>query len=198
MATGGDRLEALVLAAGLSRRFGAPKLLADFGGRPLIEAALDVAFSAPVRGVTVVTGGHGKAVSAAVQAYGRATGRTVRLVSADDHALGLSASLKAGVRALPADTSGVFVFLADMPWIPGGIAGRLAGSLGEAPAAAPAFKGRRGHPVLLSARLFPDIAGLDGDHGAGHILRRLGEALVLVETDGAGVQGDVAHPADLP
>ena len=199
MATGGERLEAMVLAAGLSVRFGGAKLLAPLEGRPLIEWALDAAFEAPVRSVTVVTGGHASAVAAVVQAYGRGAGRAARLARADDHALGLSASLKAGVRALPPDTAGVFVFLADMPWIPKGVAGRLSAALsGGVLAAAPVFGGRRGHPVLLSAALFPKIASLAGDHGAGHILRALGGDLALVETEDAGILRDVDHPSDLP
>ena len=196
MATGGgtERLEAIVLAAGLSVRFGAPKLLAPLDGRPLIHAALDVAFAAPVRAVTVVTGGHAPAVGAAVEAFGR----PVRVVHAPDHGEGLSASLRAGIGALPADTAGVFIFLADMPWIQHGVAGRLATALaGGAQAAAPVFEGRRGHPVLLSAALFDPILALTGDHGAGHILAGLGDRLTQVPAEDDGELRDVDHRADL-
>lgn len=196
MATGGEtrRLEAIVLAAGMSVRFGAPKLLAPLDGRPLIHAALAAAFAAPARGVTVVTGGHAPAVTAAVEAFGR----PLRVVHAPDHGEGLSASLKAGIAALPADTAGVFVFLADMPWIPARVADRLAEALdGGAQAAAPTFEGRRGHPVLLSAALLEPIMALTGDHGAGHILSDLGERLALIPVADDGVVRDVDHPADL-
>ena len=35
-----------------------------------------------------------------------------------------------------------------------------------APAAAPVFEGRRGHPVLVSRGLFKALLGLEGDQGA--------------------------------
>ncbi|NBB13928.1 NTP transferase domain-containing protein [Caulobacter sp. SLTY] len=196
MATGGEArgLEAIVLAAGMSVRFGAPKLLASFNGQPLIHAALAAAFGAPARGVTVVTGGHAPAVTAAVEAFGR----PVRVVHAPDHGEGLSASLRAGIGALPVDAAGVFVFLADMPWVPARVADRLAEALvGGAQAAAPVFEGRRGHPVLLTAALFEPIMALTGDHGAGHILAGLGERLALIPVSKDGILRDVDHPGDL-
>jgi hypothetical protein len=51
-----SRLDALVLAGGAGSRFGGGKLLARFNDRFLIEPAFQIAHSAPVRAVTVVTG----------------------------------------------------------------------------------------------------------------------------------------------
>ena len=199
MATGGE-WQALVLAAGLSRRFGGPKLLAPWNGGVLIDGALRAAFAAPAQAVTVVTGGHAAGVTAAAQAFAARIGQAGRLslVHAADHGEGLSASLRAGIASLPDDAAGAFVFLADMPAIPPFVANALIEAMTpHHDAAAPTFEGRRGHPVLLGRALFEPIRHLTGDHGAGHLLRGLGDRLALVTAYEAGILKDVDRPEDL-
>jgi molybdenum cofactor cytidylyltransferase len=167
----------------------------------LIDAALAAAYASPARTVTVVWGAE-PAVAQAARDWAIRQGtdalERLRLIQARDHALGLSASLRAGVASLAPDRAGVFIFLGDMPRIPHGLAGRLAERLtGGALAAAPMFEGRRGHPALIGAALFGRVAALTGDRGAGELLRGLGAALATVETDDDGVLFDVDRAADL-
>lgn len=193
------RLEALVLAAGSGSRFGGAKLTAPWRGGALIDGALGAAFAAPVRSVTVVTGADPK-VEPAARAFAEAHGETarLRLVHAPDHAEGMAAPLRVGVASLPADAAGVFVFLGDMPLIPLAVPPRLAEALAAgAGAAAPAFEGRRGHPVLFSAALFPRLLALQGDEGARRVLGDLGDRLALVESADDGVLVDIDRPSDL-
>jgi len=193
------RLEAIVLAAGSGSRFGGGKLLAGWRGGVLLDGALAAAFAAPVRSVTLVSGADRRVEKAAREHADRAgQGARLRIVHAADHANGMSASLRAGVASLPPDTAGVFVFLGDMPAVPPAILAPLADALARgAPAAAPAFEGRRGHPVLFSRLLFDRLRTLEGDEGARRVLSDLGEALVLVPTDDPGVLLDIDRPEDL-
>jgi len=196
----GTGWQALVLAAGLSSRFGGPKLLAPWNGGQLIDGALRAAFAAPVARVTVVTGGHAAGVTAAARAFAERIGQSHRLalVHAADHGEGLSASLRAGIASLPEDAAGAFVFLADMPAIPPFVANALAEAMTpDHDAAAPTFEGRRGHPVLLGRALFEPIRHLTGDHGAGHLLKGLDDRLALVPTYEAGIHKDVDRREDL-
>lgn len=195
MATVPERsFAAIVLAAGSARRFGGRKLLAPFEGRPLLHHALASARAAPVDQLVVVTGAEAPVVEACVRAFDPA----IRLVHAADHAEGMAASLRAGVAAV-AGADGAFVFLGDMPRVPHAVLEPLAVAVrAGAAAAAPVFGGRRGNPVLLSAKLFPEVAGLTGDRGARPILDGLGAGLSLVEASDAGVLFDVDHPSDLP
>jgi molybdenum cofactor cytidylyltransferase len=66
-----------------------------------------------------------------------------------------------------------------------------------APAAAPHRDGRRGHPVLFSAALLPDLARSSGDAGAREVLAILGGRLARVESPDPGVLFDVDRPEDL-
>jgi xanthine dehydrogenase accessory factor len=189
----------VVLAAGQGARYGGAKLLARLGEATVLDGALTAAFAAPARTVTVVTGAHADEVASAVRKFAAAsTGASrLRIVHAADYAEGLSASLRAGLAALPASAAGAFVFLGDMPRTPPGVAAALAYAIGEGKAAAPMHRGRRGHPVLVSRAMFEDLAALRGDQGAGGLLAGLGEALALVEVEDGGVLFDVDSPADL-
>jgi molybdenum cofactor cytidylyltransferase len=192
-------LDALVLAAGSGSRFGGGKLLAPFEGGLLLDGALSAAFAAPARRVGVVWGQDDR-VPAAARAFVERIGAAERLVlvRAERSAEGLAWSLKAGIASLPADAAGAFVFLGDMPRIPAGLTGDLAQALAAgALAVAPTFEGRRGHPVLFSAEIFPRLLALDGDRGAAVVLADLGERLALVPAPDAGVLFDVDRPADL-
>ena len=194
-----ERLETVVLAAGAGSRFGGGKLLAPWRGGILLDAALAAALAAPGRKVTVVWGADPR-VAAAAEAFAASArgGDRLALVRADRHAEGLSASLAAGVAALGPDCAGAFVLLGDMPRIPVAVLPRLAEALDQgALAAAPAYRGRRGHPVLFGGALLPALTRLGGDRGAAALLEGLGDRLALVDTPDDGVLFDVDRPADL-
>jgi molybdenum cofactor cytidylyltransferase len=184
-------LYALVLAAGFGSRFGGGKLMAPWRGGVLIDGALDAAFAAPVAAVYVVVG-----ADPAVAAHAEARG--ARIVEARDHALGLSASLKAGVAALPEGAAGALVLLGDMPRVPHAVLQPLVEAVqAGALAAVPVFEGRTGNPAALSAVLFPKIMALEGDRGARALIEGLGEAVALIPAPDAGVLYDVDRPEDL-
>ena len=202
MATGGvrlDALEAIVLAGGAGSRFGGAKLTAPWRGGALIDGALSAAFAAPVRTVTVVTGASERVADTASAFADRAGERSrLNLVHCPEYAEGMSRTLRAGISALPSDASGAFVFLGDMPLIPPAILPALAAKLqGGAIAAAPFYKGQRGHPALFSRDAFPALLALRGDQGAREVLQSLGAKLGLVATLEAGVVMDIDTRGDL-
>jgi molybdenum cofactor cytidylyltransferase len=195
-----SKLEALVLSAGSGSRFGGGKLLAPWGEGVLLDGALAAAFTSPARHVHVVWGADPAVAEAAAGFAGRiGEDHRLLLVHAPRHAAGLSASLAAGVAALPPDGEGVFVFLGDMPRVPAGVAAAMAEALcsGAAAAAAATFDGRRGHPVLFGRSLWPDLLKLTGDKGAGELLRALGDRLALIEAPHDGVLFDIDRREDL-
>lgn len=179
-------LVAIVLAAGTGSRFGGDKLSAQFRGERLLDHAIRAARAAPVRRVLVVC--------PELLELGRWPGlpmlETVRINSDQ-----LSASLKAGIAAA-ADADGAYIFLGDMPLIPHGLAVDLGAALGENFAALPLHCGKRGHPVLLAARAFPDIAKLTGDQGAGALLKTRKD-VAFVDCADEGVLLDIDRAEDI-
>jgi len=193
-------LEAIVLAAGAGARFGGAKLLAPWRGGVLLDGALEAAFAAPVRRVTLAVGAEAERVTAAARAFAARRNALSRLtiVTTPDWSLGMSASLKAAVARLPRDVDAVFVFLGDMPLIPRSIPLALAKALTpHVDAAAPVYEGVMGHPPLIGASLFPAIGRLEGDRGARRLLETLGARLAQTPAPDAGVLVDVDTPGAL-
>jgi molybdenum cofactor cytidylyltransferase len=187
----GLRLAAIVLAAGKGSRFGGQKLTSKWEDGLLIDGAIRAALAAPVEDVLVVTGADPKVIEA-VQAH---ADPRLRLTYAEDHAKGMSASLKAGVAALHRGVHGAYIFLGDMPKIPHEVLPKLAEAIDNgAPAAAPVFHGRRGHPVILTSGFFGLMMDLQGDNGAGGLLNALGPQVVTIPTTDEGVVFDVDVP----
>ncbi len=188
-----DKTAALVLAAGLSRRFGANKLLSAWKGRPLVTHAVEAACTASVDEVIVVTGHEADQVAAAVLAYAP---RPVRIIQALGYTEGMAASLRAGIADLETNVHAVAVFLGDMPDVPHAVGIQvLEAVLDGTPAAAPLFEGRRGHPAAFRADLFAVLQALSGDEGARSIFSGLGEAWVRIPCDDPGILFDVDRPA---
>lgn len=193
-------IDAVLLAAGASRRFGAAKLLAAYGGATLLSTSLTRALAAPARTVWLVVGSGAEAVEAEARTTAATLGTAARLkvVHAEGWAEGMSASLRAGLTALSPDCEAAWIGLADMPRVPPDVDAQLITALrGGAFAAAPVVGGRRGHPVMLRRALFPDLLALTGDAGARRVLDALGPALALVPTNDRGVLEDVDTPDDL-
>jgi molybdenum cofactor cytidylyltransferase len=179
---------AILLAAGTGSRFEAGhKLTASLDGRPLVRHAAQAALASRARPVVAVLGHEREAVAAALE------GLDLALVDNPDYARGLSTSLKRGFAALPPDVEAALVLLADMPRIGPTLLDELAAAwkaAGRPAALVPTHGGRRGNPVVLSRALEPAIMALEGDHGAGPLLRgRAGVAEWPV--DEAGVALDV-------
>jgi CTP:molybdopterin cytidylyltransferase MocA len=184
-------VSAIVLAAGGGSRFGGGKLLARFGGQPLIEAVLDNLREAPVDEVIVVVGADAEGLREVCERY------DVRIVENEEWERGQSTSVLAGLRACAGDAA--VVLLGDQPLVGAGAAGRLVAAFAEgAKIAVATYGGKRRNPVLFSREVWPLLeAELDGDEGARPVLRRYSELVVEVPCEGVGDPADVDTREDL-
>ncbi|HET9073535.1 MAG TPA: nucleotidyltransferase family protein [Solirubrobacteraceae bacterium] len=185
----------LVLAAGAARRFGSPKQVAFFRGRPLVLWSVHVLRAGGIDRVMLAVGAHQMQVRAAVDRV--VTARDIVMVP--DWEEGMSASLRAGVQAAAQRGAGaVMVVLADQPLLSDRAVARMLGAADEDRSAsvlrAAYADGRPGHPVLLRADTFDQVATLRGDQGARALT---GVQIRDVDCASLGSSADVDTPADL-
>jgi molybdenum cofactor cytidylyltransferase len=170
---------------------GPNKLLAEINGKPLVRIAAEQALASRARPVVVVTGHQRAEVEAALK------GLPVAFTHNPDFAEGLSTSLKAGIAALPAEVDGAIVCLGDMPQVDTALIDRLVAAFDPEKGAfvvVPTIAGKRGNPVVWSRRFFGDLAKLDGDVGARHLISSYPEAVAEVPVTGRGALVDVDTP----
>lgn len=176
----------LVLAAGAGTRFdpSESKLLAEFGGRPLLEHAVAAQTAvAALERVVVVLGARAGEIRSAVE-FGRAD-----VVVCDDWMRGRSASLRTGVAALRGAEK-VIVTLGDMPLMSASLISRF---VDAPPRARAVYRGAPGHPVVLGSEELLALQRTDRDIEPRILLE--GGPLIACDDSPCGV--DIDTRADL-
>ncbi len=175
----------ILLAAGRSRRFGGDKLLHPLeDGLPLGLASANALRAVAPRTVAVVRADNEPLIALF-------TAHRIEIAVARDADAGMGASLAAGIAATAA-ARGWIVALGDMPFIrPQTIASVAERLRRGASLVAPAYQGRRGHPVGFSAAHRDALLKLSGDEGARAVLQQHAEELVLLDCGDPGVLADI-------
>jgi 4-nitrophenyl phosphatase len=187
-----NKIAAVILAAGGSTRFGQPKQLLDWRGKPLLAHVADVALAAGLEPVIVVLGCRAEATRAALAAL------SVQTVTNYRWEEGLSTSVQVGLAALPPETDAAILMQCDQPLLTADLLRALATRFEESGAAIvhPTHAGQRGTPTLFARRLFPELAAVSGDAGGRDLIARHAGESATVEVADPDVLADVDTPAD--
>jgi molybdenum cofactor cytidylyltransferase len=170
-------VEAIVLAAGLSRRMGGPNPYEDTTVIGAVVRAL-VAAEMPV---TLVTGRDAELVSAAAPG--------AKAFYNERYMEGIGSSIAAGA-ALIQQAAGIMVVLGDMPGLQASVVRRLVTEFERAPTGAivgPVYSDepdRLGHPIIFSIHHRPALRTLSGDIGARGIIEENRASLIEVPVEG--------------
>lgn len=182
------KLVTVILAAGQARRMGEGgphKLLAEFGGVPLIRRSVMTAIGSRSASVIVVTGHRKSEIESAL------SGLDVTIAHNPDYASGMASSLATGFSVEHArDADGILVMLADMPGVSSDDLDKLMAAFrhsGGQSITRAVSRGKRGNPVILPKSLFDAVLRLEGDVGARHIIETSGVPVVDIDI------GDAAH-----
>ena len=173
----------VVLAAGRSERFGSPKLLAEWWGRPLVERALEIA--PPGLKVAVISTPTAKLLPL-FQAHG------FQCIRNPKPAQGQSSSLRLALDVMPAEVEAVLVLLGDAPAVPTTVVDRVLTAYRRLNCAVTASYEDRTAPPVVIPRADWDRIAATGD--------RPGEALDPQPIDMSDLLSggeDVDTPEDL-
>jgi len=171
-----ERTAAVILASGLSQRFGAAdKLMALLKGSPVASYIAKTVGQLPFHSAVAVVPADKAPLAALFDAEG------ITPVLNPSAADGQGASLALGITHIQhSQVDAALVLLADMPFVTLGHLNALASSLKTSDAAASVANGIQQPPILFSASTFPALASLSGDKGGKALLREL-EDVVDVE-----------------
>jgi CTP:molybdopterin cytidylyltransferase MocA len=186
-----ESLGAVILAAGASSRMGSPKALLEWEGETF--AGRLIARFTPHCSQVVVVLGHG--AEAVAPRIGRAGECVLVLNPAPER--GQLSSLQFGLRALCPHLGGVFFTPVDLPAVtPDTIARMVAAFEERGGLVIPRFGGRNGHPVLVPARLIPELLAQGPEGRASGVIHAHRAEAYYMDTNDAGVTRDIDTPGD--
>ena len=185
-------VSAVVLAAGAASRFGSVKLLAELGGRPVLQHVLDAVDAQGLAEVVVVLGDDAEAIERAIEWHGE------RRVRNPDPGRGLSSSLSVGLDSISSTATAALIVLGDQPGLRADTVGALLAQPDDPtrPVVVPRYDDDAArNPVLIGRPAFGLAAEARGDRGLGPVLAAHPE--IVMEVPVTGSNPDVDTPADL-
>lgn len=171
-----ERFNAVILAAGVSKRLGFNKLTLRINRESVIRKAVFPFLSAGIGKVFIVTGIESQDIREEFVGY------AVECIENKDYILGMSTSVKASVPFVT-DAYGVFFHLGDKPFLGKEIIYDMIDMFHDnrEKIIIPAFNGKKGHPVLMNVGLYSsEIESLKGDKGLREIIEKHAEDVISI------------------
>ena len=190
------RLFALIPAAGMSRRMGAPKLLLEIGRETLIRRLVRALSRPEIESISVL-------VRAKDSALRRELASTpVNPVVAESDPPDMLDSVRRLAQSVrehqsPQANDGWLLIPADHPIVESSVLDRLIATWHDAPDSiiVPTHAGRRGHPTILPWALAGDLDRIPAGHGVNWLVRN-SRRVIEVDVREASIFWDVDTPAD--
>jgi len=182
----------IILAAGAATRMGRQKLLLPFGGSPVLHRVIQELSQGGVTDILVVTGADSDEVGRVADAAG------VVAVPNPDYTHGMLSSVRAGLAAAPGSWDAAMLALGDQPLVTRATVRELVRVAETRPRriVVPAYKGRRGHPLILPREFWNEALTDHDDIGLRGVLRAHPSAVSEVTFDSEDVLSDMDTPED--
>ena len=192
---------AMILAAGEGKRFGGPKALGRLEGKSWLRIAYDLLCEAGADTVAIVLGADARRVRSECgvdESEHLAAVKPVWIVNEKWQA-GRTGSIQCGLSCFGAQIDTVLIHQVDFPFVQSQtiralfqkFAKNKSGSNGENKTAdrihLPRFKGRNGHPILISRGIWPEINSLGPDDPLSIVVSSLPERIDIVEVEDDGI-----------
>jgi molybdenum cofactor cytidylyltransferase len=188
-----ERVAAIVLAAGLSRRMGTPKMLLPWGTTTVIGQVVAVLEAVSIDEILVVTGGARLDVEQAL------LGSRARTVFNLHFAEGeMIESLQVGLAAASDQADAVLVVLGDQPQIEACVVEAMLNVYHREhrDLVVPSYAMRRGHPWLVGKSLWSDLLEMQPDRSMRDFMKAHEAVITYLEVDRPSVLKDLDTPQD--
>ncbi|WP_429463271.1 nucleotidyltransferase family protein [Neobacillus sp. B4I6] len=169
----------IVLAAGISRRMGTPKMLLPYREKTLIRSVIEKSLNSVLDGVVVVINPKVEGLYKEVSLT-----RVKQVIINNDSHIGMSSSIKAGLHSLPKQVEAAVILLGDQPEINEKSINKVVEAfLKHKPAVVQSvfLNNKKGHPVLFKRNMFPHLLETDGDSGGKFVIQKFNKEVVYAE-----------------
>jgi len=186
-------IAAIILAAGLSKRMGQPKMLLPWGDTSVIAAIVQKLVAAQIQPICVVVGALKDEIAEALGEL------PVQLVfNSRFQEDSMVVSLQAGLARLPDEIQATLVVLGDQPQLPVDVISLLLDAYNRSASAliVPSYQMRRGHPWLIDRSLWSEVRSLAPSDTLRRFLNSNAEKIFYIDTDLDAVIQDLDTPDD--
>ena len=185
-------INAIILAAGESKRMTKPKPLLTFGDHTFLEQIISVLKLSNVDRITVVLGAQAETVKKSIDLS------ETNIVINKDYSKGQLSSLIVAIEYTPKETEAILVCLVDMPFITKEVVDEIISKFKQAnsPIIVPVYNKKRGHPVLFSKSLFNELTNAPQEQGARYVLYSNEEKILELDTPESGILVGINTPDD--
>jgi len=180
-------VSAILLAAGKAKRMGKLKQLMPLGGTTILEQTIDNLLNSAVGEVIVVVGYRAEEVIEKIAT------KPVKIAINPVYHQGMSTSIIAGLNLVDDRARAVMLALADQPFVDSQTINRLIEEFSnhDKGIAVPAYRGRRGHPVIFAIEYKEELLQLKGDVGGKQIIREHPDDILEVAVDSESINIDI-------
>jgi molybdenum cofactor cytidylyltransferase len=173
----------IILAAGMSSRFGSLKPLFKMGEKSILTMVIEASLESKLDEVVLVLGYRADTI---METMGENL-RHARLKTVINpyYTDGMSVSIQWGLKEIKDQFPSIMIILGDHPLLKPGIIDLLLNrfSSSDKSICLPVYKGIRGHPVCFSEVFYPALMAMRGDIGARDIIRENPTQVLEVEID---------------
>jgi molybdenum cofactor cytidylyltransferase len=188
-----NKIAAVVLAAGLSRRMGKPKMILPWKDTTVIGQVIGAIRAAAGGEIVVVTGGAREMVEAEIEAL------DVRAVfNADHQSGGMMSSLRCGLGALDRSARAALIALGDHPQVETDTIQKIIAAWTGSPGAilVPSYRMKRGHPILIGRDHWSAVLNPKANRTLKDFLNAHAKEIHYVEIDNDSILSDLDTPED--
>lgn len=182
-------IDAVLLAAGESKRFNDTKQLAIIDDKPMLIGAIDILRRLEFNSITVVLGANSSAIEKALQSVcsqvscATQASPSVTTIIASKWKQGMGASIAAGVKTLGSEITHVFIGLTDQVEIRTKQCDHMLIESRKNPDSIVAafYNNKVGAPAIFPRTYFAELSELENDKGARDILRANAASVISID-----------------
>jgi molybdenum cofactor cytidylyltransferase len=173
----------IILAAGISSRFGQPKQLLQLKNKCLLDWVLDAALASQLQKVIVVLGYEYNKILQALAT--KVNHPRLQVLINHRYLEGQSQSLQIGLLEICQSFASVMFLLGDQPMLSPDTINIMLNEFwnSEKDICVPVYKGKRGNPTIFSQMMYEKLFTIHGDIGARDIIQANPSRVLTIEVN---------------